>query len=100
MIHVKKRPLVSLIITLIGWLGLASILWYIPPSSVMVEIIVMTALLLVVFMTLSWLIGNTKKGLVLTLVIIVLLVMRRLNILDWLNFGLVLGLLGLINLII
>jgi len=60
----------------------------------------MTALSFVVFMSLSWLIGNVKKGLVFSLFVVVLLVMRRLNILDWLNFGLVLGLLGLINLII
>ena len=60
----------------------------------------MTALSFVVFMSLSWLSGGIKKGLVFSLFVVVLLVMRRLNILDWLNFGLVLGLLGLINLII
>ncbi|MDP1743861.1 MAG: hypothetical protein Q8L51_03700 [Candidatus Amesbacteria bacterium] len=96
----RKRPIISLIITLIGWLGIGSLVWYIPPSNLGVEIVVMIALSMVVFMTLSWLIGNTKKGLIFSAVVIILLIMRRLNILDWLNFGLVLGILGLINLII
>ena len=96
----RKRPIVSLIITLIGWLGLGSIVWYIPPTNLWTEIIVMIAVALVLFLTLSWILGNSKKGLVFGLAIIVLLTMRRLNILDWLNFGLVVGLLGLINLII
>lgn len=96
----RKRPIVSLIIILIGWLGVASLVWYIPPANIATEILVMMVVSFVLFLSFSWIIGNSKKGLLFGLVMVILLIMRRLNMLNWLNFGLVLGLLGLINLII
>lgn len=94
-----KRPFTSLIIILIGWLGIASIIWYIPPNPI-TEIVLGIVVSLVLFLTLSWIIGQVKRGLLFTFSILLALVLRRLNILDFISFGIIVGLSGLISLII
>jgi hypothetical protein len=95
----KKRPITSLIIILIGWAGIASVVWYIPPNIVS-EGILLLVTSLVLFLTLSWIIGKARQGLLFTLTTVLVLILRRLNILDFISFGIIVGLSGLISLII
>lgn len=95
----RKRPIVSLIIILIGWLGLGAVIWFVPPTNVAVETITLTALTLILFLSLSWIIGRSKKGLAIAVFLMVLLILRRFQIFDWLTLGAALTILGLITLI-
>lgn len=94
-----KRPILSLLIALTSLVGLGLVIWKVPPQNFWVEalVIILTTLSLTLF--LSWLIGNTKHGVRIALAIVGLLLLRRLDILNWLSVGLWIAAFGLISLV-
>ncbi len=93
-----KRPILSLIIALLAWTGVGLIVWKLPPVW-WSELLVISLLSLALVLVVSWGIGKRKLGVMLAMVLVGLLIMRRLQILDWLTLGLWLMVVGLISLI-
>lgn len=93
-----KRLILSLIIALLAWTGVGLIVWKLPPLW-WSELLVMSLLSLALILTVAWGIGKRKLGIMLAAALVGLLIMRRLQILDWLTLGLWLVIVGLISLI-
>ena len=93
-----KRLILSLIIALLAWTGVGLIVWKLPPLW-WSELLVMSLLSLALILTVAWGIGKRKLGIMLAMALVGLLIMRRLQILDWLTLGLWLVIVGLISLI-
>ena len=93
-----KRLILSLIIALLAWTGVGLIVWKLPPLW-WSELLVMSLLSLALILTVAWGIGKRKLGIMLAAALVGLLIMRRLQILDWLTLGLWLVVVGLISLI-
>jgi hypothetical protein len=94
-----KRPLISLVIAAIAMIALGLVIWKIPPSSGLVELAATILLAISLLLGGSWVIGNSKRGIQVTLAIVGLLLMRRLGILDLLTVGMWLIVVGLISLV-
>ena len=88
----------SLIIALLAWTGVGLIVWKLPPVW-WSELLVISLLSLALVLVVSWGIGKRKLGIMLAMALVGLLIMRRLQILDWLTLGLWLMVVGLISLI-
>ena len=93
-----KRPILSLIIALLAWTGVGLIVWKLPPVW-WSELLVISLLSLALVLVVSWGIGKRKLGVMLAMALVGLLIMQRLQILDWLTLGLWLMVVGLISLI-
>ena len=93
-----KRPILSLIIALLAWTGVGLIVWKLPPVW-WSELLVISLLSLALVLVVSWGIGKRKLGIMLAMALVGLLIMQRLQILDWLTLGLWLMVVGLISLI-
>ncbi len=93
-----KRPILSLVISILGFAGLGLLILNIPPGNIFVESGVLLVLGISITLIASWLIGNTKRGIQVAVGIIGLLILRRLGILDWLTTGLWLVVMGLVSL--
>ena len=93
-----KRPILSLIIALLAWIGAGLIIWKLPPVW-WSELLVISLLSLALVLTVAWGIGKRKMGIMLAMALVGLLIMQRLQILDWLTLGLWLVVVGLISLI-
>ena len=93
-----KRPILSLIIALLAWTGVGLIVWKLPPVW-WSELLVISLLSLALVLIVSWGIGKRKMGIMLAMALVGLLIMQRLQILDWLTLGLWLVVVGLISLI-
>ena len=94
-----KRPIVSLIIAFLAWVGVGGIIWKLPPSWP-VETLVVCLLTLALVLTVAWAGGSTKRAIQIALFGVGLLVMKRLGLLGWITVGLwvmVWGLIGLIS---
>lgn len=94
-----KRPILSLIISLVSLVLTTLVVWVVPPSNWFLEILVLLLLTVTVTLLSSWLIGNTKRGIQFTLAIVGLLVMQRFRILDLPTLGLWLTVVGLLSLV-
>ena len=88
----------SLIIALLAWTGVGLIVWKLPPVW-WSELLVISLLSLALVLIVSWGIGKRKMGIMLAMALVGLLIMQRLQILDWLTLGLWLVVVGLISLI-
>ena len=88
----------SLIIALLAWTGVGLIVWKLPPVW-WSELLVISLLSLALVLTVAWGIGKRKMGIMLAMALVGLLIMQRLQILDWLTLGLWLVVVGLISLI-
>ncbi|MEK7064375.1 MAG: hypothetical protein AAB973_02075 [Patescibacteria group bacterium] len=88
----------SLIIALLAWTGVGLIVWKLPPVW-WSELLVISLLSLALVLVVSWGIGKRKLGIMLAMALVGLLIMQRLQILDWLTLGLWLMVVGLISLI-
>ena len=93
-----KRPILSLIIAFLAWSGVGLIVWKLPPVW-WSELLVISLLSLALVLVVSWGIGKRKLGIMLAMALVGLLIMQRLQILDWLTLGLWLMVVGLISLI-
>ncbi|MEK7091239.1 MAG: hypothetical protein AAB887_01885 [Patescibacteria group bacterium] len=94
----KKRPILSLIIALLAWVGVILIIWKLSPVW-WSEILAMATLLIAIWLTTAWAVGKAKLGTLLALAIMGLLLMQRFRILDWTTMGLWLVVVGLISLV-
>ncbi|KKU29068.1 MAG: hypothetical protein UX80_C0006G0010 [Candidatus Amesbacteria bacterium GW2011_GWA2_47_11b] len=94
----KKRPISSLIIALLAWMGVGLTVWKLPPVW-WSEMLVIGLLSLALVLTVAWGIGKRKLGVMLALAIVGLLLMQRFRILDWTTVGLWLVVVGLISLV-
>lgn len=81
------------------WAGVGLILWRVPPQTWVVEIATLALLLAAIIFTSSWIIGKSKPAVYLTLFLLGLLVMNRLQILTWVTLGIWVTVWGLISLI-
>ena len=93
-----KRLILSLIIALLAWTGVGLIAWKSPPLRWR-ALLALSLLSLALPLTVAWGIGKRKLGIMLAAALVGLLIMRRLQILDWLTLGLWLVIVGLISLI-
>ncbi len=94
-----KRPLISLLIAAVAWLALGLVIWKIPPTSGLVELAAAILLAISLLLSGSWVIGNSKRGIQVTLAVVGLILMRRFGILDILTMGMWLIVVGLISLV-
>jgi hypothetical protein len=94
-----KRPILSLLISLMGLVGVGLVIWTVPPGNWFVELLLLLLLSITLVLISAWLIGNTKRGVQVAIVVMGILIMRRLGILDGLTLGLWLIVVGLISLI-
>ena len=94
----KNRPILSLIIALLAWMGVGVIVWKLPPVW-WTELFVVNLLSLALVLTVAWGIGKRKLGVMLALAIVGLLLMQRFRIMDWMTVGLWLVVVGLISLV-
>ena len=95
-----KRPLLSLIVTAIGLAVVGVIIYFVPPNSTWIEVGVLLLIALTSFLGASWLLGNIKRGVQVTLALLGLLILQRFGFLNLLTLGiwvLVIGLLSLVN---
>lgn len=95
-----KRPILGMLISALGFAGLGFVIWKIPPGNFWVESAVLMLFTATFTLTLSWLFGKTKWAVIVTVCLLGLLIMRRLQILDILTGSLWLLVLGLISLVI
>ncbi len=95
-----KRPLLSIIISTLIWIGLGIVIWKISPSAWWIEVLTLILLFISIFLSTSWVAKSWKRGGLVATTILGILVMRRLQILDILTGGLWLLVLGLISLVI
>jgi hypothetical protein len=93
-----KRPILSLIISILGFIVLGLVVWNIPPGNIFLESGALLVLTLSLTLIAAWLIGSTKRGIQIAVGVAGLLIMRRLGILDWLTTGLWLVVMGLVSL--
>jgi hypothetical protein len=95
-----KRPLISLFIAAVSWLGLGLVIWKVPPTSGWIELAAAILLIISLVLSGSWVIGSSKRGIQIALAVVGLLLMRRFGMLDVLTMGIwlvVVGLLSLVN---
>ena len=94
----RKRPILSLIIALLAWIGVGLVVWKLPPN-IITESFAVASFAVASFLVIAWWSGKTKFGGLLTLAIVGLLLMQRFRILDWMTVGLWLVVVGLISLV-
>jgi len=94
-----KRPTLALIISLLLLTSVGVVIWKIPPLNWLVEAAVIMLLAISGWLAASWIIGKRKWATLLVLFLVVILVMNRWEILNWITLGLWISVVGLISLI-
>ena len=94
-----KRPTLALIIACLALAGTVTVIWKIPPTNLGIEAGVILLLAICLGLVASWLVGRKKTAFILVSFILITLLMNRLNILNWITWGLLVAVLGLISLI-
>ncbi|OGC93085.1 hypothetical protein A3D85_00050 [Candidatus Amesbacteria bacterium RIFCSPHIGHO2_02_FULL_47_9] len=96
--YISNRRWTTLIIGTGFWVILTIFVLNTPPDKWWVEVIANSLLFLGMIFVASWAWGTRKWGIVTAVGLWSLVIMRRLDILDWITFGLWLAILGLISL--
>ena len=94
-----KRPTLALIISLLLLVAVGLIIWRFPPFSWLVEMSVVALLTISLWLAGGWLIGQRKIANLAVLFLIVVLLMNRWGVLNWITLGLWIAVVGLISLI-
>jgi len=94
-----KRPTSGIIIALIALGLLSGIVWKIPPSNIVWEILTLGLFTFGVAVLSSWILGRKRYAVFLTLFLIITLILNRFELLNWISLGLLVAVFGLINLI-
>ncbi|MBI2029766.1 hypothetical protein HYT02_05085 [Candidatus Gottesmanbacteria bacterium] len=99
--HISRRKnyLPGLVLTVALWVFAVFIFLSIPPSSVLIIGIFITIFITAVFLTSSLLLGNSRNGLFIVLAILVLVILKRLDMLTLLSGIIVFALLFTLNLL-
>ena len=94
-----KRPILALIISLLLLVAVGLAIWQLSPSSWLIEIPVVALLTISLWLVGGWVIGRRKLANLAVLFLIVILLMNRWGILNWITLGLWISVVGLISLI-
>jgi len=89
----RKNFLPTLIITLLSWIGFIYIIFFQSPSSPLFLTTFYLLLFLSLFLTLSLILTNSRRGLLISLFIIFYLLLRYFKVATFLNTGLLLAVL-------
>ncbi len=94
-----KRPTLALIIALLLLVAVGLAIWRLPPSSWLIEIPIVALLTISLWLAGGWIIGQRKLANLAVLYLIIVLLLNRWAILNWITFGLLTAVVGLISLI-
>lgn len=99
--HIQKQKnyLLSFIVTLVLWFGTGFIFFNLPPESLLIIGLFSILLFLALFFTLSLIIGSSKYGFLISTVLIVIIVLRKLGQATPLNLFLLLIIIITLNLL-
>lgn len=97
--RLPSRVVRGVAVALAVWILAGVIMWKFPPGTWWMEMIVVTLVWVGLFIGGTWIIGRKKWGLVASFGVTGLLLMNRLNILDWPMLGLWLLVLGVASLV-
>lgn len=95
----KKRQIAALIIAAMVILANGYLVVMIPPNNIWVEVVAVLLFAIWMFLVASWIAKNKRWGGVVTIATLYLLIMNRIGYLNWISFGVLLVLVGLISLI-
>ncbi|MEK9200722.1 MAG: hypothetical protein AAB909_01975 [Patescibacteria group bacterium] len=95
----KKRQIVGLCIAAVVFVVSLILIFKLPPGNMWVETGVMILVAIWIFFLSAWICKSKKWGGVVTLAILYLLIMNRIGYLNWISFGVLLVLVGLISLV-
>lgn len=87
----NKNFLPTLLVALFSWLGLTLIILYASPTSLFLLTTFYLLLFMALFLTLSLLLGNSRRGFLISLGIIIFLLLRFLKMAYFLNLALLIG---------
>ncbi len=91
--QIRKNYLPSLILAVLFWLGGGFIFFTLPPNSILIIGIFLILTTLAIFLTFSFILRSSKRGLVLTLGIIFLVLLKKIAQLTFVNVLLVFAIL-------
>lgn len=94
-----KRPILALIISLLLLAAVGTTVWRLPPSHWTVEVMVLAALTIGLWLAGGWISGQRKWTALAISFLMVTLLLNRLGVLNWITLGLWIAILGLISLI-